>query len=675
MLVACSEDDFMAHKSDSHFEETFSYRTTKDVELYIDYGRLAGSALVQLYSEDPLAGATSGSDEPKGETVFTTFLDGNGHFAGVVEIPAHVKEIYAYSPSWGAPYIVHSDLKDDVAQLRTVKSSERSAVRRKAEGTEQLTGVRRLYPAETGNGNISNLWTISDGWNVYGKSNDANHLEDEGHLTNQDILDLQNFLWQGKTSKPSATDDRKAFINGLKTDKANIIIVNEYDDPETGEKVEVKSAELWFTFVNEYAWNENVMGYYYYPEGTTPTKDNLKLFVCVPNASVANNAPFGTPNTYGLHNNDDAPVKTSHRVQLLYMDNDGNVSKDFPPGTDVGFFTIVDGFHAGSEYGTETTIVNGKSYKTTRTKGGISTAAKRYYSNKEFNDGGTAHYIAVRMADGTIVYGVEDGSDNSFDDVLFTITASPNLAMHPETGDVPMVPQEHVQQKYTTDKSKKFTYLFEDIWPSGGDYDLNDVVVRHSREITYNQLNYVSEVKEFFTFEETPTTRYNDAFAFVIPEEHKSEELILPAGAVFEKETNSVFVTTSARNLYGQTVTVVRKGFTGVRKDDILNEFINPYIVNQTTGPGWNQNNRVEIHMADGDRAKVTSKALVVDHPFLSIFVDQSGKYPYAISIPNTTFVPCDELKRIGSEGNYPNFIEWTESKGNKYTDWYKNKQ
>lgn len=669
IFSACSVDDFVAKKESELKQENFKFNTSEDVVLEIDYGLLASRALVEVYGENPFSNATAKENSPKGEMVFSTFLNEQGSFLDEVRIPAHVKELYAVSESWGAPYCVKADIKDGKATMYARENSGSRAASRAGETGTYV--VRQLYPSETGDGNVSNLWTISDGWNVYGKSNNVNGLEDEGHLTNQDILDLQSFLWEGKTSKPR-DDNHKTFINGLKTDKANVVVVDKYEDPATGQIVDVESAEVWFTFVNEYAWNENAMGYYYYPEGATVNKNDLKLFICVPNASVANNNPFGMANSYGFHSNDDAPIKTNHRVQLLYVDDQGNVSKNFPPGTDIGFFTIINGFHAGSKYGPEKTD-DGK-YSTTRIKGGISSAAKRYYSNKEFN-GGEAHYIAVRMADGTIVYGVEDGSDGSFDDVLFTITASPNLSIKSESKDVVDVPQEHVKETLYMDKTKKFTYLFEDIWPGGGDYDLNDVVVRHSRQVTYNQYNYVSEVKESFTLEETPTTGCDDAFAFVIPEEHASTELILPEGAVFEKETNSVFLTTSARKLYGQTVTVIRRGFSGVRKDDILKEFLNPYIVNQTGHPAWNKKGRVEIHLPDVDNAKVTSKAYQVNDPIQASYIDNTGKYPYAIEIPDLTFQPCDERVRIGSkEGAFPNFNKWTESHGKSYKDWYKNR-
>lgn len=667
---ACSEDEFIANKDLVSRLEHFRFNTSDAVLLDINYGPMAGRALVEVYGTDPMAEATEQNFAPQGETVFSTFLDGYGRFVDEVKIPAHVKDLYAVSPSWNAPYFVHTNIQNGKATLQAgaTATSTRRAVRQKAAEGENYI-VRPLKPAETGDGNVSNLWTISDGWNVYGKSNDANHLEDEGHLTNQDLADLQNFIWEGATSKPKS-DAHTKFINGLKTDKANVVVVDQYTDPVTYKTVDVESAEVWFTFVNEYAWNENAMGYYYYPEGSTPNKDNLKMFIIVPNASVANNNPFGVANSSGLHSNEDAPIKTNHRVQLLYVDKNGKASKEFPPGTDIGFFTIVNGFHLGSKYGTEKTV-DGK-YYTTRTKGGISSAATRYYSNREFN-GGTDHYIAVRMEDGTIVYGVEDGSDGSFDDVLFTVTASPNLSIKAEADNVAEIPHEHVEEKFYTDKSKKFTYLFEDIWPNGGDYDLNDVIVRHSREVTYNQYNYVSEVKETFKIEPTPTSWAKDAIAFVIPEEHMSREIILPEGAVYEEETRSVFLTDAASKLYGKTVTVIRRGFQGVRKDDILKEFLNPYIVNQTDHPAWNEQGRIEIHLANDKRnAVVTSKGYVETNPVLSAYIDKDGKYPYALEIPNITFVPCDPGVRIGSKsGAYPNFTKWVESLGKSYTDWY----
>lgn len=680
IFTSCSEDEFIANKNLVARLDKFTFDTSKDVTLEIDYGPLASYAFVEVYGEDPFAEATAEDQTPKGELVFTTFLNEYGSFRDDIELPAHIKELYAVSSSFGAPYLVKASVKNKSVKLQPSNYKTSLSATPQTRASEEPAYIVRQLTTNEVKGGISNLWTISDGWNEYGKSNDANHLEDEGHLTNQDIVDLQNFLWQGATSKPSKPtegSDRWKFVNGLKTEGANVVVLHEYEDPITGSTIEVDNAELWFTFVNEYAWNENAMGYYYYPEGKKPaSKDDLKLFVCVPNASVANHAPFGTQNSYCYFSNEDAPIKTNHRVQLLYMDDEGNVSKNFPPGITVGFFTIVNGFHAGSKYGTETTTVNGKNYYTTRTKGGISTADKRYYSNKEFNQNNETHYIAVRMADGTIVYGVEDGSDWSYDDVLFTVTANPNLAMHPESDNVADVPQDKVVEKFTTDKTKKFTYAFEDIWPNGGDYDLNDVVVRHSREITYNQYNWVSVVKEIFTIEPNTSTKYNDAFAFVIPEKHMSDELSLPSGVIFENETNSVFLSNSISKLNGKntTYTITRKGFHGVTKDNILTEFINPYIVNQTVGPAWNQQGRIEIHIPNGLHTATTSKAYMVNDPNLAAYIDKSGKYPFAISIPNTTFTPCDERSRIGSTGNYSNFDKWVESGGKNYTDWYKTK-
>ena len=38
----------------------------------------------------------------------------------------------------------------------------------------------------------------------------------------------------------------------------------------------------------------------------------------------------------------------------------------------------------------------------------------------------------------------------------------------------------------------------KDIWPNGGDYDLNDVIIEHKRAISFNSNNYVLKVEDTF---------------------------------------------------------------------------------------------------------------------------------------------------------------------------------
>ena len=65
-----------------------------------------------------------------------------------------------------------------------------------------------------------------------------------------------------------------------------------------------------------------------------------------------------------------------------------------------------------------------------------------------------------------------------------------------KTPDRPVIDPDEPEVSETENNYMSFAY--EDIWPSGGDYDLNDVIIEYHRSITFNKDNYVSEVKETY---------------------------------------------------------------------------------------------------------------------------------------------------------------------------------
>ena len=56
-------------------------------------------------------------------------------------------------------------------------------------------------------------------------------------------------------------------------------------------------------------------------------------------------------------------------------------------------------------------------------------------------------------------------------------------------------------------------------------------------------------------------------------------------------------------------------------------------------------------------------------------YVDYNGLYPFAFELFDIkNWEVVTEQVRIGSEGEYPRYIDWVESKGTKHQDWYLNK-
>lgn len=664
LFAACSVDDFISDKEDTQKKvNNFAFETSQDVMIDIDYGKLSGRALIQAFGENPLANATADDQRPKGNLLFSTFLEENGKFNGRVSLPTSIDHLYIYSPSWAAPQMTDVAIKNKMASVSVTGGSSfntRAKIGSRAGGNLQ---VRKLTSEEVGTGqSAGNYYTIVGGWDAYGKMEDPNGLISDGTLTNQDIIDIQSYMWRGSTAKPSGLNNSHLLV-----DKVNLVVTDTYLDDD-GVTQEVENAQVWFTFITEAAWNENTVGYYFYPKDTKPNLSTLKKYIILPSASIANHAPFGLPTGTHFFPNDKVPTKTNQRIQLLYVDDNGNASYDFPPGIEIGFFIIPNGFAEASVNGSEKTTYNNKTYIANRTAGRINVSKNPFYSNKELSNN-TKHFSTISLRDGTHVYGVEDGTDQSCDDVMFAITATPTRALKSEAN--PPVIDQDIKEIFSIDKSQNFTYAFEDIWPNGGDYDMNDIIVYHTRSITYNQFNYVSKVEDSFRFYCDETTSAKDAFAIHISPEYAGT-MDLPEGAYYEEETGSLFVTDDGHKLHNKTVTVTRTDMNGVRKADILADDPNPFIVNQSSGPSYKSANRIEIHMPKG---KVTKKGKTVNDQVKAWYISDDGDYPYAVKLPISDFKPCDPGVRIGSkQGAYPNFIQWVKSLGQNYKDWYKQK-
>lgn len=109
--------------------------------------------------------------------------------------------------------------------------------------------------------------------------------------------------------------------------------------------IEITSpTKVYFTFLGEFAWWQNLIGYYHYNKNNIPASSNdITKIIIFPNASKPGHEPF---NTYGAARDnigkaEDAPLKLGETVKLLYMNPDnGTVSEEFPKDEVIGFFLM-----------------------------------------------------------------------------------------------------------------------------------------------------------------------------------------------------------------------------------------------------------------------------------------------------------------------------------------------
>lgn len=201
-------------------------------------------------------------------------------------------------------------------------------------------------------------------------------------------------------------------------------------------------------------WNSS-LGYYYYKDGETPSSLTVAHpIVIFPNTQDGkwSNNPSAAAACQG--------VERGTCVQLMYYPNIASGSKEgatkiFPKGTRIGFVLATNGWsNRISGYTAD------KKYRAA-TSSGLSVDNNGIAFNKprtavyKYND-----YVMISFEDHV--------DDENFSDVVFTMKSNPLDAFE----NIIEVTKDEI-----VTKEQKGIYAFEDIWPTEGDYDMNDVLV------------------------------------------------------------------------------------------------------------------------------------------------------------------------------------------------------
>jgi LruC domain-containing protein len=398
-----------------------------------------------------------------------------------------------------------------------------------------------------------------------------------------------------------------------------------------------KPVELSVMFLHERTDKHDVFGYYYYKGKTAP--ENLKMYVIFP--SMHNSAGLNLAGT---------------TVQLKFFGETGTAtpSATFPGDYTIGWFVIPDGYRKENSGDNRDKLEN---FDETLT------------SNETISKFKFISVYDERLR--TVVVGCEDGTDEdkSYEDLLFCILSDGMDSMiDPKNPDRPFISAEEAgkitmpgNETYVTPGS---TLAFEDIWPSGGDYDMNDVVVEYTRSITINAGNEVLTIEDSFKPVHDGAALVN-AFAYQIDAGQMGKVVSLPEGAKEEAETGSIIIFEDARAAVSEkkTFTVVRD-LSGLSILETALKSYNPFIFRHEA----EKEKRVEVHLPKMAATSLadTSLNLTGDDAY---YVNRDGEHPFAISIPIVGYQTPAEAIRIDAE--YPAFELWVKSKGESNKDWY----
>lgn len=628
MVTACEKDIYNPDNDKGKLppaENYFDFELRGKVQLSVDYHVPGFQAVIEVYDKNPML---EGSTEIKKEgvqAVFSAYTDKNGKFEGTMIVPNAMKEAYLYTSNWGLTRCVKLNLSEQGASYDAVKdASGRSTTRANGNAVNGITGSVAPYK----------YFRNDPGWdnNLYSLVNWTAWFEFSAPVDY--VTNAEGVLGTG-VADDLATRAGGYFTEVSKNNQGHTLLGN---PGETNVTTKEDGTELKVVFLVERGEQRNTFGYYYYKAGQRPTDmSKVKKYIIAPDASLDVRTGFG--NT----------IKQT--IQLKYFGESGVEAgvNQFPAGYEIAWFYIRDAARVlgggQNEYGTLQSIVYTGAYANFVTSN--DTENKRFVLLKD------------KKTD-LLVLGFEDSKtvapNDDYSDLLFVVKS--NKDVDGSTGELPGEGGDKEPGKLTQEGS----LAFEDIWPSGGDYDLNDVIVEYVRTLTYGTNNLVTKIEETFTPVQLETSAtYDNYFAYQVKNVGTPT---LSAGIIKESATNSFVISEKVKAAKDKSFTVTRSFATALDKNIVLEDF-NPYIIVKE----YLETNRIEVHLPKHDMTSAADgNKMNADNAY---YIAAGGIYPFAINIPVRGFIPATEKIRIDAEGQYPKFTDWAKSKGTSNTNWY----
>jgi LruC domain-containing protein len=241
------------------------------------------------------------------------------------------------------------------------------------------------------------------------------------------------------------------------------------------------------------------------------------------------------------------------------------------------------------------------------------------------------------------------------------------------------------------------TLVYEDLWPGTGDYDLNDMVLDYHFKSVLNAQNGLVEFFTDYSVRAVGASLHN-AFGFSIggdpanvasvtgssilhgelnmnangTEQGQAETVIFMFDDAFDMigSSGSTFSNTQPGIAYVEpdTGTVHVLYQTPVSVSTTGTAPYNPFLVaNLPGGRG------TEIHLPGNLPTLLADQNLFGQwsddsNPATGKYYQTEGNLPWALDIPESFEYPVERVEIINA---YNHFVEWAESAGSVYADWY----
>jgi len=241
------------------------------------------------------------------------------------------------------------------------------------------------------------------------------------------------------------------------------------------------------------------------------------------------------------------------------------------------------------------------------------------------------------------------------------------------------------------------TLAFEDLWPSMGDYDFNDLILGYQFKTVTNASNKVVEI--FPTFEiRANGAKLSNGFGFQLPDaigvapgDYSVSGFSLQEGIIILNPNNTEAGQTKPTIIAFDNTANMLPGFSNTQQGE---PFVTPvqielkvtisagnYEASDFSLETWNPfifvdlSREKEIHLKDRPPTDLANPSLFgmandASNPALSYYYRTNTNLPWALDFPGTFDYPV-EYSIITS--TYLHFAQWAESAGTLYPDWYGN--
>lgn len=443
-------------------------------------------------------------------------------------------------------------------------------------------------------------------------------------------------------------------------------------------------SDVWISFVHEGADYRNSFGFYTYTTGNPPktNADIDTIHMVFPNASL----------------------KGHNGVGNMVMGDKVKIGR-FPAGVSIGF------------------VLFQNAYNDDRS---ISTKNTTFYSNEDLNPEDAKlkrHNVLLHNASqGTFLIGFEDidrrsgyGSDQDFNDLVVYAQSNPVEAISP--ANIPYLEEKVVdsdgdgvpddRDEYPNDKNRAYnryypsksiwgTTAFEDLWPSEGDYDLNDLVVSYQYKFAMSSANKVVDLNAQYKTLAAGASQTNgfgvqlplnpSAISKVTGSNLTSGYIKQAANGTEANQSEAVVIAfDNHRSLFGGASSFINTLSTGsyltVPTTTIDIEFSSPLDENFTTNAPFNpfmisnQERGKEVHLVGKKPTSLADLSLLGTQsdnskPNKDRYYLTAANRPFAIDIYGSFIYPQE---RVNITDAYPHFAAWASSGGKAFDDWFSN--